>query len=188
MKNNTNTATLELKSSGYTAGTTIDAKANLLSISNPSNPININSGDRTLIGYSSNNKAVEIASTGAMSFDTSNNSGTWVSNYGTTGQILSSQGSSAPPRWITNTGGISVQNPNINGIAYIRDGSGNLDSSSNFIYDGSGIQITSSKNSSFFLLLLTIRLSISNSLTFSPLSFFNVHIPLLSPESYLPSR
>ena len=99
LKNSANTVTIELKSTGYTDGTTIDAKTNMLSISNPSNSININSGDRTLFGYSSNTKAIEIASTGAVSFDTSNNSGTWVSNYGTTGQVLTSQGSSSNPKW-----------------------------------------------------------------------------------------
>jgi len=150
LKNSTNTATIELKSSGYTAGTTIDAKSNILSLSNPSNPISINSGDRTLIGYSSNNRAIEIASSGAVSFDTSNNSGSWISNYGTSGQILSSQGSSAPPKWINNTGGggggITMANANINGIGYVIDASGNLDSSSNFIFnDNYGIYIA--KNS-----------------------------------------
>ena len=148
IKTYSNTATLKLSSTNYTPGTTIDAQGNILSLTNTVGSINLNSNSKTLIGYSSNTRALEIASTGAVSFDTSNNSGTWVSNYGTSGQILSSQGSSLPPKWITNTGGISVQNPNINGIAYIRDGSGNLDSSSNFIYDGSGIQITSTKNSS----------------------------------------
>jgi len=150
LKNSTNTATLELKSTGYTAGTTIDAKSNILSLSNPSNPININSGDKTLISYSSNTKAIEIASSGAMSFDTSNNSGTFVSNYGISGQILSSQGSSSPPKWSTISdisGFITTYNKNVNGIAYVRDSSGNLDSSSNFVYDGSGITIASTKNS-----------------------------------------
>jgi hypothetical protein len=80
-----------------------------------------------------------------MSFDTSNNSGTWVSNYGASGQILSSQGSSAPPKWITNSGGggggIVVQNPYITGIPYVVDLSGNLDSNIGLTYDGSGLSV-----------------------------------------------
>jgi hypothetical protein len=154
LKNSTNTAMMELKSTGYTAGTTIDALSHMLSISNPSGSLSIMSGDKILLGYSSSNKAIEISSSGAMSFDTSNNTGAWVSNYGTSGQILSSQGSSAPPKWITNTGGITMSNANINGIGYVKDASGNLDSSSNFIYDGSGIQITSNKNSKLYGLQL----------------------------------
>ena len=120
LKNSANTATLEFKSTGYTAGTTIDASSNVLTISNPSGSISTNSGNRTLIGYSSNTKAVEISSSGALSFDTSNNSGTFVSNYGTSGQILSSQGSSAPPKWITKND-ISVNVP-INSILFSPSG------------------------------------------------------------------
>jgi hypothetical protein len=101
LKNSANTATLEFKSTGYTAGTTIDASSNVLTISNPSGSISTNSGNKTLFGYSSNTRAIEISSSGALSFDTSNNSGTFVSNYGNVGQVLSSQGSSAPPKWST---------------------------------------------------------------------------------------
>jgi hypothetical protein len=172
IKNSTNTGKLQLKSTGYTAGTTIDAKSNMLSVINSSGSVNINSGDKTLIGYSSNTKAFEISSSGAMSFDTSNNSGTWVSNYGTSGQVLASQGSGAPPQWIDNLNPITVANPNVNGVAYVVDVSGNLDSSSNFVYDGSGIQITSTTNSALNVLQIkntstgasaTTELNIKNS-------------------------
>ena len=114
-----------------------------------SNPVN----NSTLFGYSSQHRAIEINTNGAMSFDTSNNSGTLISNFGTSGQILSSQGSSSNPKWgnLTDLSGYTTTvNKNIGGIAYVRDGSGNLDSSSNLVYDGSGIQITSNKNSKLY--------------------------------------
>lgn len=145
-------ARISYRSSTYGIGTGanyIGFYPNVLTFVN-AGPIVLTSSSNILFGYSGSTKAIEINSSGAISFDTSNNNGTYISNYGTIGQILSSQGSTTPPKWITNTGGITIANANINGISYVKDTSGNLDSSSNFIYDGSGINISASKNSQLY--------------------------------------
>jgi hypothetical protein len=61
-------------------------------------------GGKIIMGYNLGYKAIEINRYGAMSFDTSGNNDTpltFTSNYGTSGQMLTSQGSNAPPQWTT---------------------------------------------------------------------------------------
>jgi hypothetical protein len=76
-----------------------------------------------------------------------------TSNYGNSGQVIMSQGSATNARWsnISDISGvIGINNRNIRGITFVRDSSGNLDSSSNFIYDGSGVNVVSSRNSQLY--------------------------------------
>jgi low affinity Fe/Cu permease len=177
-------ANIILNSSNYTDGSTLDLIPNMFSITSTVNDINISpsSSGKTLLGYDTNTKAFEISSSGAMSFDTSNNSGSWVSNYGISGQILSSQGSGAPPKWSTISFAGFPKIIYIDSSQYfpaIQDTSGTL-----FSYnDASGLSINKTRiitfTTSFYVQniglnnILTFQLYINNSLTQS----FNLYRP-----------
>jgi len=101
--------------------------------------------EKILFGYQQGTKAIEINTYGAISLDSVNSGNALpalTSNYGNSGQVIMSQGSSSNAKWSTITdipGVIGLNNKNVRGITFVKDTSGNLDSSSNFIYDGSGL-------------------------------------------------